>query len=170
LTYIFLSGLDERKLEQIVVGYDFTSRGKRADAVMKTKGAIEAMCLVEIKKHTTNLLQNSSYRVGCWAPSDDLSGGVAQLQGTVDMATRKLSEKLELKDREGSPTGEKIFTYQPRSFLVVGSLKEFNTSKGINDEKYRSFELFRRNIRQPEIITFDELFCRAKFIVENADM
>jgi hypothetical protein len=33
--------------------------------------------------------------------------------------------------------------------------------------KRRSFELFRRNLTQPEILTFDELFERARFIIEN---
>jgi hypothetical protein len=36
-----------------------------------------------------------------------------------------------------------------------------------NDEKIACFELYRRNIRAPEILTFDELFQRASCIVEN---
>lgn len=169
LTYIFLAGLDDSKLEQVVVGHTFSERGKRADAVMKTKGTIEALCFVEIKKHSTPLLKNSPYRAGCWSPSDELSGGVAQLQGTVEQAVRKLAEKLETHTEDGDPTGEKLFSYQPRSFLVVGSLNEFKVENGINSEKYRSFELFRRNTNRPEIITFDELYHRAKFIVEHSN-
>jgi hypothetical protein len=34
-------------------------------------------------------------------------------------------------------------------------------------EKYRSFELLRRHTIRPEVITFDELYERAKFIVAN---
>jgi hypothetical protein len=60
LTYAFLSSLDDRKLEQSVAGYDFSTRGKRTDALMKTKGAIEALCFVEIKTHMTPLLQRDS--------------------------------------------------------------------------------------------------------------
>jgi hypothetical protein len=33
--------------------------------------------------------------------------------------------------------------------------------------KRNTFELFRRNITSPEILTFDELYERAKFIVEQ---
>ena len=36
-----------------------------------------------------------------------------------------------------------------------------------NDDKIACFELYRRNIRAPEILTFDELFQRASCIVEN---
>jgi hypothetical protein len=53
----------------------------------------------------------------------------------------------------------------PKSFLVVGSLQEFAGDHGVNQDQYRSFELFRRNVNSPEIITFDELFERARFIV-----
>lgn len=170
LTYLFLSGLDEKKLEQVVVGHDFMGKGKRADAILKTRGAISALCFVEIKKHTTELLRkNAAYRPGCWSPSDELCGGVAQVQGTVEKSVRSLAEKIEPVDKIGDPTGEAIFTYQPRSFLVVGSLTEFQTEQGINIDKYRSFELFRRNTSRPEIITYDELYQRAKFIVEHAE-
>ena len=41
-------------------------------------------------------------------------------------------------------------------------------SPGNNEEKYSSFELFRRNIQNPEIITFDELYERATYIVTSA--
>ena len=37
----------------------------------------------------------------------------------------------------------------------------------MNQEQFRSFELFRRNTFSPEIITFDELYERAKFIVHQ---
>jgi hypothetical protein len=169
LTFVYLSNLDDRQLGQAVAGFDFANKGKRADALMKTRGAIEALCFVEIKKHTTKLLKVTAYRTGCWAPSEELSGGVAQVQGTVERALRGLGEKVERSDEVGAPTGEILFAYQPKSYLVVGTLDEFKSDHGINMEKYRSFELFRRNTGRPEIITFDELYCRARFIVEHAE-
>lgn len=59
-----------------------------------------------------------------------------------------------------------IYNYLPKSYLIIGNLKEFMTSNWVNQEKYSSFELFRKNIHNPEIITFDELYERAKFIVD----
>ena len=50
-----------------------------------------------------------------------------------------------------------------------GCLDELQTDQGINVEKYRSFELYRRSTSRPEIITFDELYHRAKFIVEHVE-
>jgi antiviral defense system Shedu protein SduA len=167
LGYIFLSGLDEKKLEQIVQGHSVASYGKRVDAIMKTKGIISNLCFVEIKTHSTTLLDSKPYRSGCWAPSKELAGAVAQIQGTVASAVDSLSNKINVEDKHGNPTGEEIFNYQPKSYLVIGSLNEFSTEHGINKDKFRSFELFRKNTVNPEIITFDELYERAKFIVHH---
>lgn len=87
----------------------------------------------------------------------------------MEKTIKKALDKFEPHTPSGNPTGEQLFAYQPRSFLVIGSLEEFRTREGINIDKYRSFELFRRNIARPEIVTFDELYERAKFIVDNAD-
>jgi hypothetical protein len=169
LTYLFLSNLDERKLEQAVSGNDLWQRGKRADGVLKSRGAIAALCFVEIKKHSTALVRSHQYRPSCWAPSDELAGAIVQCQVTVEQVIRKAIEKLEPLEESGDPTGEQIFTYQPRSFLIVGSLDEFIGAEGIRRDRYRSFELFRRNVIRPEIVTFDELYERAKFIVDVAE-
>lgn len=165
LGYIFLSSLDDRKLEQVVQGHSVDSHGKRVDALMKTRGIISNLCFVEIKTHTTSLLESKSYRSGCWAPSKELTGAIAQVQGTVASAVENLSGKINPSDKEGNPTGEEIYNYQPRSYLVIGSMREFVSEHGVNKDKLRSFELLRRNTSNPEIITFDELYERARFIV-----
>jgi hypothetical protein len=66
-----------------------------------------------------------------------------------------------------SPTGEILFNVRARSFLVAGSLREFETANGLNETKVRSFGLYRRSTDAPEILTFDELLTRARFIVEH---
>jgi len=167
LGYIFLSGLDDKKLEQVVQGHSIDSHGKRVDALMKTKGIISNLCFVEIKTHITELLDSKPYRSACWAPSKELAGAIAQVQGTVASAVENLSSKINPSDKEGNPTGEEIFNYQPKSYLVIGSMKEFVSENGVNKDKLRSFELLRKNTTNPEIITFDELYERAKFIVHH---
>lgn len=168
LSYQFLSKLDERKLEQIVRGRDLTGPGKRSDGLMKTRGIISSLCFIEIKRHDTALLGPTPYRPGAWSPSAELAGGVAQMQTTVHQAVEAIGQKLSPQDEMGDPTGEALFNIEPRSCLVVGSLGEFQTTSGVNIPKYRSFELFRRHTWRPEIVTFDELLQRARFIVEHA--
>lgn len=167
LGYIFLSSLDEKKLEQVVQGHSVDSHGKRVDALMKTKGVISNLCFVEIKTHATALLDSKPYRSGCWAPSKELAGAIAQVQGAVSSAVESLSSKINPSDSDGNPTGEEVFNYQPKSYLVIGSMNEFVSDNGVNKDKLRSFELLRKNTTNPEIITFDELYERAKFIVHH---
>lgn len=169
LNYIYLSSLNDKKLEQVVAGYDITTHGKRVDALMKSKGFISNLCFIEIKTHRTPLLHNSPYRAGCWRPSNELAGAVAQVQGTVASAIETIGNKITITDLKGFPTGENIFNYLPKSYLIIGKLSELVNKNGINEEQYRSLELYRKNTHNPEIITFDELYERAKFIVHNAE-
>ncbi|MCR5881249.1 Shedu immune nuclease family protein [Phenylobacterium sp. J367] len=164
LCYQFLTPLSDRDPEQVVLGASIAERGKRADALLKTRGQISSLCYVEIKRHDEPLL-GREYRPGAWQPSSEISGGVAQAQATVMAAAQAFRQKFEPKDAEGNPTGEVLFNVEPKSFLVVGTLQQFRTPAGVNESKLRSFETFRRNTRHPEIITFDELYERARFIV-----
>lgn len=170
LSYVYSSGLDEKRLEQVVRGYHVAQSGKRVDALLKSKALASTLCFVEIKTHKTQLLGNTAYRSGCWSPSDELSGAVAQVQGTVSYAGETIFGKLSLTDTDGFPTSEEVFNFHPRSFVVIGSLSQLCGEHGVNQEKLRSFELYRRNTFQPEIITFDELYERALHIVEMGDV
>jgi hypothetical protein len=167
LSYQFLSRLDGRKLEQIVRGFDLTGTGKRADALLKTQGAINSLCFVEIKRHDTPLLAGQSYRPGAWPPSGDLAAAVSQVQATVQDAIEKIGRTLSPTKRDGDPTAELLFNVVPRSFLIIGNMDQFDTPNGVNEMKVRAFELYRRGTRWPEILTFDELLHRARFIVEQ---
>ena len=165
LSYIFASELDGKKLEQAVRGSDVAQSGKRVDALLKTRARASSLCFVEIKTHRTQLLKSKSYREGCWAPSDELAGAVVQVQGTVALAAETLMGSVRLTDDDGFPTDEEVFNFSPRAFVVVGSMGQFVGEHGVNREKLRSFELFRRNTIQPEIVTYDELYERAKHII-----
>jgi len=167
LSYQFLSSLDGKSLEQTVRGTDIEGGGKRVDALMKTRGRINSLCFVEIKKHTTPLISRE-YRTGAWAPHYELAGGVAQVQNTVHTALENLARAFRPRHEDGGRTGEVLYNIQPRSCLVIGNLADFYGEHGLDEDKHRSFELFRRNITSPEIITFDELLERAQFIVERA--
>jgi len=84
----------------------------------------------------------------------------------VSAALEQWQARETIMSADGDPTGEALFTTEPRSFVICGSLGEFQAEHGINERKFRSFELYRRNLIRPEIVTFDELYERARFIVE----
>lgn len=147
LSYIFTTGLDGRSLQQTIRGSSLVAPGKIPDGIMKSRAAISALCLVEIKKSSTELLRRSEYRSGTWAPSSELSGAVAQCQESLRAAADALDTHHRFTDDHGNPTGEELMSVQPRSFLVVGSLRQFQTANGINSARYQAFEGFRRNLR-----------------------
>jgi len=161
LNYIFLDKV-AKKLESVTTGNTFDRPGKRTDGLMLTRAEVSQYVLVEIKKSGTELLQNSTYRTGCWSVSDEVAGAVTQIQKTTFEFGRD-HYRDELKDEIGNRTGNIVHAIEPRSYLVIGNLKQLAG----NDDKITCFELFRRNIRAPEILTFDELFSRAHCIVEN---
>lgn len=60
-------------------------------------------------------------------------------------------------------------TIAPRQVVIVGHLSELAPDGAINVEKMTSFELFRRSQLGIEILTFDEVLERARFIVESGE-
>lgn len=170
LNYVFNAPLEGKKLEQTVSGSSITGSGKRTDALLATSGIIQSLCFVEIKTHKKEILKitDTAYRPDSWAISSELAGGIAQVQRTVQKSLRNIQHALELKDKDGFVTKEKLYLYKPKSFLLIGCLAEFKNENGnIHEEKYSSFEIFRRSISDVEIITFDELFERANAIVNK---
>ena len=164
-----MTSWSDKKLEQVVVGSDVTGPGKRTDALMRTAGRVRSMMFVEIKTHRTKLLA-SEYRTGCWPPSMDLARGVAQLQGTVHRAVEEIGSKLASRDGDGSEIpGDVTYLVRPRSVLVIGKLSELQSAQGgDHSDKIRSFELYRRGLQEPDVVTFDELLARAEWAVEVA--
>jgi hypothetical protein len=167
--WIFGHGLHYVSLEKAsktltarTTGNEFDRSGKTADALLRTRAEISQFVLVEIKKDSTKLLRQFAYRPGCWGVSDELSNAVTQVQKTVFEFARSRFRTL-LKDADGNDTDQNSYTVEPRSFLVVGNTSELKD----NDDKIACFELYRRNIHSPEILTFDELLYRARFIIQN---
>ena len=164
-----LTSWSEARLEQTVAGRHINGVGKRTDALMRTAGVVNSMVFAEIKHHRTDLLAEE-YRPGCWRPSDALAGAVVQVQQTVHLAVRSLGDYLPGQGQDGEMLASGTFLLRPRSFVIVGSLAELTGAQGgpISD-KVRSFELFRRNLQEPEVITFDELLARAEWHVNAAE-
>jgi hypothetical protein len=132
---------------------------EKGDFLERTEAEVKFTVLVEIKKPDTPLLGPKQYRNAAWQLGEDLAGGVAQLQ--ANCRRWEIEGAQTEKNRENLRAG-KIFTVQPRGILVIG-----HTGQLADLEKRNTFELFRRNVVNPEILTFDELYERAKFIVEH---
>lgn len=169
LFHLSADGFSGEKLEQMVAGSAIATPGKRIDGLLKTRGRVSATCLVEIKRHRTPLIAPDKYRAGTWRPSGELAGAVTQALMSVDGMEQQFQRLLVMKDKDGNRTGEEAVIARPRSVVVCGSLSQFVTGHGVNDDQFRSFELYRRHLLAPDIVTFDELFERAKLILESVE-
>jgi len=162
LNYVFLDKVGD-KLESTTTGSSIDTNGKRTDALMKTRAAISQCVLIEIKTPSSNLLQNKPHHSGCWSISSELADGVSQIQKTAFDFTYNEFNKIQIKDKDGRVTGEEIYRIQPKSYLVIGNLSELSG----NDDKFACFHLYRTSLNTPEILTYDELYERAKCIVQT---
>lgn len=166
LNYLIGEGVQPDKLEQVVAGHTIASAGKRTDALLHTRGLLRSLCYVELKTHDTALVHGTEYRPDVWRPSNELVGAVAQSQKTVQLAVEHLTATLELPSSANYGGGQRFFNYAPRAIVVCGHLGEFLDANGADVAKFSSFELYRRSLHSPEIVTFDELHDRARAIVE----
>lgn len=133
--------------------------GQRGDYLEKTAAEVSFTVLVEIKKPSSKLLK-TEYRNGAWSPSDELAGGITQLQVNSLMWEKEGSVAETNKDIVENQ--HNTFTVRPRSILVIG-----RTNSLENRNQIKSFEILRRNLKSPEVVTFDELLERAKYIVDE---
>lgn len=132
---------------------------QRGDYLMATEADKRFTVLVEIKTPQTNLVE-IKVRSGAHRIGTDLVDGVVQLQ--TNCQTWEIEGSRTDENRELSIQGS-FYTHEPRAILVVGHTKQLDDLN-----KRNSFEIFRTNLRSPEILTFDELYGRAKYIVEHS--
>ena len=153
LAYQFLTEIQE---QAHYGGSDISGKGgQRGDHLMSTVAARRFTVLVDVKTPQAVLVNAKSYRSGVHRVGEDVSGGVSQLQVNCRMwETTGSSSK--------GNRGIDALTVQPKGILIVG-----DTGSLTNEDMEISFELFRRGLQNPEILTFDELYERARFFVEH---
>lgn len=118
---------------------------------------------VELKKPDTPIFGNSKNRSNSWCLSNDLIDAVSQI------LEQKASGQIKLDCEQFDSNGNKIKqrSYDSKVILIIGNWVQLDSAS--NDKeisiKQKTLELFRRDSRNIEIITYDELYDRAKYIV-----
>lgn len=128
-------------------------------------GSSHFTVVVELKLPTTPLFGTSINRSRAWSLSRELMDSVSQI-----LAQKVEWEVKSRREPQFTEGGAKIdqHTRDPRAILVIGHTNQFNGSDREGLHKAHTFELFRRNLRNVEILTYDELLERAEFIVKAA--
>ncbi len=119
--------------------------------------------IVELKRPDTPLFDNTQNRSESWRLSKDLTYAVSQI--LTQKAEWELKSQHTQFDGEGNPIYQS--TYNPKAILIIGNTKQFEGENKESLMKRKTFELYRRNSRDIEIVTFDELLEKAKFIVSD---
>ena len=108
--------------------------------------------IVEIKTPVTALL-GSRYRQ-VYPPSGDLAGAITQVLDQKHLLMANYP-KLHLEKAGAVP-------FNPRALVLIGDLER----QRIENDKRRSFELFRNDLAGVEVVTFDELVAKAEGLLE----
>jgi hypothetical protein len=119
--------------------------------------------LVELKRPDTPLFESSKNRSNSWKLSKELTNAVSQI--LTQKAEWEIKSQVEQFDSDGNVINAK--TYDPKTILIIGNTSQFSGDDREFKIKGKTFELYRRNSRNIEIITFDELLDKASFIVNN---
>lgn len=122
--------------------------------------------LVELKRPDTPLFDTAKNRAGSWKLSNELIHGVSQI--LEQKASWQI--KAETNAPNNFATNGKLIhqrTVDPKSILIIGSDGQFSGTAKEQQIKAKTFELFRRDSRNIDMLTYDELYERAKFIVSH---
>ena len=132
-----------------VGGRKLTGGGEKITDFLVKNSLTNNTAVFEIKTPHTRVLNKTPFRDGVFTPSSDLSGSMNQ---ALDQKYQFQKQIAQIKDNTRLYD---IETYAVHCCLVVGRTPD-------GDDRKKSFELFRRNSKDVEIVTFDELLEKLK--------
>jgi|ERR1022692_2592424 hypothetical protein len=142
------------KDEAYVGGSDINNKnGKFSDYLMKNKLS-DNVTFLEIKTHKTELLKKRPYRGNdVYSISEELTGCINQVLNQRDNFQKEF-DSLKRKSKQD------FETINSKCIVIIGK------HDMLTKEQKHSFELFRNNSRDVDIITFDELLFKIQNILE----
>lgn len=129
------------------------AQGKEADFLYKNN-LTQNVFVIEIKTPLKKIIDTRKpYRKpDVFALGKELTGGLVQLLDQKDSLQKEFYSLAK--------SGE-FKSFNPRGLLVIGKIKD------LSKPQLKSFELFRSNLRDVEIITYDELLERTDLILKQ---
>jgi len=128
-------------------------------------GVSDFTTLIELKHSETKIFKTvkSKGRANTWDFTSDFIEGVSQCLGQKFALDKSYKTKDFVNDQGKMLDKIQTLTIDPKTVFIIGNRKlEFpHTLESDNHTKSQTFELFRRNNRNIDIVTFDELFERA---------
>jgi len=144
-------GIPVRKVrgQASVGGGKFSGAGNKIADYLFSNSITNNAAIVEIKTPATKLINPKEYRGGVFAPSSEVTGAINQMLDQIIMfQTHFHALKADSKEYN-------LESYAVQGILIAGiSLTE--------PDEQKSFELFRGNSKNIQIVTFDELLRKLK--------
>jgi len=132
-----------------VGGRKLSGDGEKITDFLVKNSLTNNTAIFEIKTPQTPILNKTTFRDGVYTPSADLSGSINQ---ALDQKYQFQKQIAQIKDNTRLYD---IESYAVHCCLVIGKAPD-------GDDRKKSFELFRRNSKDVEIVTFDELLEKLK--------
>jgi hypothetical protein len=132
-----------------VGGRKLSGDGEKITDFLVKNSLTNNTAIFEIKTPQTPILNKTPFRDGVYTPSADLSGSINQ---ALDQKYQFQKQISQIKDNSRLYD---IESYAVHCCLVIGKTPD-------GDDRKKSFELFRRNSKDVEIVTFDELLEKLK--------
>ena len=132
-----------------VGGRKLSGDGEKITDFLVKNSLTNNTAIFEIKTPQTPILNKTPFRDGVFTPSAALSGSINQ---TLDQKYQFQKQIAQIKDNTRLYD---IESYVVHCCLVIGKIPD-------GDDRKKSFELFRRNSKDVEIVTFDELLEKLK--------
>lgn len=137
--------------EAYVGGKNISNKDGKITDFLVQNDLTQNVAFIEIKTHKAELVKKGkAYRgTDVFAMSSDLSGGISQVLNQRDnfqkqFAVHKMNSK------------EVFESFNSKCVVLIGLISD------MDKDQIKSFELFRSNSKDVEILTFDELLARFK--------
>ncbi|WP_138418220.1 Shedu immune nuclease family protein [Aquibacillus sediminis] len=132
--------------------------GKLVDFLYANPFSKDAV-LIEIKTPTTPLVTSTEYRTGVHSAHKDLMGAVAQVLTYKGTLQSEYSNILVNNIRNGKNTDYDVIN--PCCVVIAG---RFDALEELSHK--HSFELYRKELKNVIVITFDELFMKIRSLID----
>jgi hypothetical protein len=141
--------------EKVYVGGKNLSNtgGNLLDFLLKNN-LTQNTALIEIKTPKTKII-GTKYRLSVYSIYADITGSIVQIANYKDSLTKNYHSLV------ANMEGE-INAFNPQCMVIAGNAQAELTDQ----ERIKSFELFRNGLKDVQLVTYDELFRKIEILIE----
>ena len=136
-----------------VGGRKISGQGDKIADFLVKNGLTNNAALVEIKTPKAKLLNQTPYRKDVYTPAGELVGAINQV---LDQKNKFEQDIAKIRDRDRTLDVE---AYHVQAYVLAGRTPP-------DRDRVRSFELFRHNLKDVVVMTFDELLRKVEDLCE----